>query len=126
MRIYLSGAIEYAPDHGQAWRAQVTPMLEARGHSVYDPVLDVRKNLSDEEIKNFREWKITDLTRFQQTMRKIIRWDLDWIEYKSDCVICYWDEFCSQGAGTQAELSFAHRLGMPVYLVSEMPVTKIS
>jgi hypothetical protein len=126
MRIYLSGAIEYAPDRGRAWRAAITPVLEAQGHQVYDPARDEKKNLDDVEIRHFREWKRTDLARFQGTIRKIIAYDLDWIEQRTDAVLCYWDEYCSQGAGTQAELTFAHRLGIPVYLVAAMPVEKIS
>src|SRR3954468_19150567 len=126
MQAYLSGAIEYAPDHGRAWRAQITPFLESLGHSVYDPAIDEKKNLTDEEILNFRIWKTADLPRFQQTIRKIITWDLDWIEQKTEYVICFWDEYVLKGAGTQAELTFAHRLGIPVYLVAGMPAERIS
>jgi hypothetical protein len=126
MRIYLSGAIEYAPDHGRHWRSVITPVLLAEGHEVYDPALDEKKNLEADEIADFREWKRTDLTRFQNTVRKIIDYDLDWIEQRTDAIICYWDEHCSKGAGTQAELTWAYRLGLPVYLVTEIPAEKIS
>jgi hypothetical protein len=40
MLIYLCGAIEYSPDHGKAWRAEVTRFLHKLGHEVYDPALD--------------------------------------------------------------------------------------
>jgi hypothetical protein len=126
MTAYLSGAIEYAPDHGRAWRAQITPFLESIAHSVYDPAVDEKKNLTDEELCNFRAWKTTDMPRFQQTIRKIIAWDLDWIEQKTDYIICFWDEHVLKGAGTQAELTLAHRLGIPVYLVAGMPIERIS
>jgi hypothetical protein len=66
------------------------------------------------------------LPRFQATVRKIIAWDLDWIEHKSDYVICYWDEAAARGAGTQGELTFAHRLGIPVYLVLGMSQSQVS
>ena len=126
MRAYLSGAIEYAPDHGRAWRAAITPFLKSIGHDLYDPVQDEKKNLTDEERANFREWKTADLPRFQETIRKIIAWDLDQIEHRTDYIVCYWDEHVLKGAGTQAELTFAHRLGIPVYLVAAMPVERIS
>ena len=126
MRAYLSGAIEYAPDHGRAWRAQLTPFLEALGHSVYDPAVDEKKNLTEEERRSFRGWKTADLPRFRETIRKIIAWDLDWIEKKTDYIVCYWDEHVLKGAGTQAELTFAYRLGIPVYLVAGMPIERIS
>lgn len=126
MRVYLTGAIEYSPDHGKRWRAEVTPFLRALGHEVYDPAEDETKNLSEEERHSFRQWKHDDLPRFQQTIRKIIAYDLDWIEQRTDYVVAYWDEHVSKGAGSQAELTFAHRRGIPVYLVTELPLTHIS
>lgn len=126
MRAYLSGAIEYSPDHGQKWRVEITPFLKALGHEVYDPARDEKKDLTDEEVANFRRWKSSNLQRFQQTIRKIIAYDLEIIENKTDYVVCFWDEHCSKGAGTQAELTVAHRLGLPVYLISAMPVEQIS
>ena len=126
MVIYLSGAIEHAPDYGRAWRMQLTPRLRALGHEVYDPAADEQKNLTDEEVRNFRRWKRDDLDQFRRTVRKIIEWDMDWIERRADGVICYWDEHCSKGAGTQAELTAAYRRGVPVYLVAGIPVEKIS
>jgi hypothetical protein len=126
MRAYLSGAIEYAPDHGRTWRAAITPFLESLGHEVYDPALDVKKNLSDEEVANFRGWKHSDLARFQATVRKIIDYDLEWIAKRTDFIVCLWDEYAQKGAGTQAELTFAYRLNIPVYLVANIPITHIS
>ena len=126
MLIYLSGAMEYAPDHGRAWRAAVTPLLQATGNRVYDPALDEKKNLSEEELANFRAWKRSDLERFQQTVRKIIAWDLDLIEQHVDAVVAYWDEHAPKGAGTQAEITVAHRIGLPVYLVLALPIENVS
>jgi hypothetical protein len=126
MLAYLSGSIEYSPDYGKSWRAEITPFVRDLGHDVYDPALDEKKNLEDYEVREFRKWKTTDLPRFQATIRKIIAWDLDWIEQKSDYVICYFDEAAGRGAGTQGELTLAHRMGVPVYVVLGMPLEKIS
>ncbi len=126
MQIYLCGAIEYSPDHGKAWRAEVTRFLLELGHQVYDPALDEKKDLTDEEVLHFRAWKKTDLQRFQHTIRKIIRYDLDWIEQRTDCIIAYWDEHAGKGAGSQGELTLAHRRGIPVYLVTKLPPEQIS
>ena len=126
MLFYLAGAIEYSPDFGKAWRAQVTPMLEALGHEVYDPAEDEQKNLTDSEVRGFRKWKTSDLQRFQQTVRKIIAYDLDLIEHRCGAIVCYWDEHAGRGAGTQGELTFAHRLGIPVYLICGVPVEQVS
>ncbi len=126
MLAYLSGSIEYSPDFGKRWRAEITPFLRSLGHEVYDPALDEKKNLTADEAREFRRWKHNDLPRFQQTIRKIIAWDLDWIEQKSDYLVCYWDKSAGRGAGTQGELTYAHRAGIPVYLVAGVPVAQIS
>jgi len=126
MLAYLSGSIEYSPDYGKSWRAQITPFLCELGHQVYDPALDEKKNLDDDEVREFRYWKITDLPRFRHTIRKIIAWDLDWIENKCDYVVCFWDEAAGRGAGTQGELTLAHHAAIPVYLVLGMPLEKVS
>jgi hypothetical protein len=126
MLAYLSGSIEYSPDYGKSWRAEITPFVLDLGHEVYDPALDEKKNLEDEEVREFRQWKMTDLPRFQRTVRKIIAWDLDWIEQKSDYVICFWDDAAARGAGTQGELTLAHRIDVPVYLVLGMPAEEVS
>lgn len=126
MLFYLSGSIEYASDKGKTWRAELTPFLLSLGHRVYDPAADEKKNLSDEEVRHFRSWKTSDPDRFQSVIRKIIAWDLDWVEKKSDCIIALWDEAAQRGAGTGAELTMAHRRGVPVYLVAGMPREQIS
>jgi hypothetical protein len=126
MLAYLCGSIEYSPDHGKAWRAAITPFLESLGHNVYDPAQDEKKNLTDEEVQEFRSWKIHDLHRFQGTIRKIIDYDLDWIENKCDYIVAYWDEYAGRGAGTQGELTLAYRRGIPVYIVSAVPVSQVS
>jgi hypothetical protein len=125
MLVYLSGSIEYAADFGKSWRAEITPFLRGLGHDVYDPAADEQKNLAPEEVREFRKWKASDLPRFQRVLRKIIAWDLDWID-RSDCVICYFDEAAARGAGTQGEITYAHRRSIPVYLVLGVPATQVS
>ena len=126
MLFYLAGSIEYSPDLGKGWRAEITPLLQSLGHDVYDPALDEMKNLTETEVREFRSWKSTDLNRFQQTIRKIIAYDLDLIEHRCDALVCYWDQHAGRGAGTQGELTFAHRLGLPVYMICAVPVEQIS
>jgi len=126
MYFYLAGSIEYSPDLGKSWRAEITPALEALGHEVYNPAEDELKNLTETEVREFRSWKKNDLPRFRRTVQKIIAYDLDLIEHRCDAIICYWDEYAGRGAGTQGELTFAHRLGIPVYLICSIPVEQIS
>jgi nucleoside 2-deoxyribosyltransferase len=126
MFFYLAGSIEYSPDLGKGWRAQITPALNALGHEVYNPAEDELKNLTESEARDFRSWKNSDLPRFRQTVQKIIAYDLDLIEHRCDAIICLWDQYAGRGAGTQGELTFAHRLGIPVYLICGLPVEQIS
>lgn len=122
LSVYLSGAIEHASDGGKGWRGGIRPFLEEElGQRVYDPAADEKKNLSDEERGNFRRWKLGDPARFREVIRKIIAWDLDRIENDSDYLVAYWDDPSARGGGTAAEITLAHRLGKPVYLVLGMP-----
>ena len=125
MLAYLAGAIEYAPDLGRGWRRDFAAFLRGLGHDVYDPAEDERKSLTEEEQRNLRAWKTTDLPRFQAAVRKIIDFDLD-VVARADCVVCYWDENAARGGGTSAELTWARRRGIPVYMVTPLPLPSIS
>ena len=126
IRAYLSGAMENAPDGGRAWREDMEAFLGRLGHAAYNPVRDVRKNLTDEEIGHFRSWKALDPARFRAVVRKIIHYDLDLLERESDYVICLWDQWCQRGGGTHGELTTAFRRGIPVFMVTELPLTEVS
>ena len=127
MLAYLCGPIEFAEDGGRLWRRKLAPFLRDQlGHRVYDPAEDERKNLTEEEAVHFREWKTTDLDRFRRTVRKIIAFDLDLIENKADYVICFWPSENAHSGGTSAELTVAHRKGIPVYLVTPIAVDQVS
>jgi hypothetical protein len=127
MRAYLAGSIEFSNDGGRGWRKEFGNFLEeSLGDEVYDPAEDEKKNLTDEEVAQFRGWKTTQLDRFRQVVRKIIDFDLDLLERRIDYVVCYWDKNSTQGGGTPAELTFAYRRGIPVYLVTELPVEQVS
>ena len=128
MLAYLCGPIEFAVDGGKLWRRKLAPYLRDQfGHRVYDPAEDERKNLTDEEVAHFREWRTSDVERFRRVVRKIIQFDLDLIEHKADYLICYLQEAAGNaGGGTAAELTMAYRCGIPVYLVTELPEEQIS
>jgi nucleoside 2-deoxyribosyltransferase len=125
-RVYLSGAIEHAADGGKGWRRGFAAFLRELGHDVYDPAADEKKDLTEEELRQFRRWKREDPARFREVVRKIIAWDLDRIEHRTDYVVALWDEASARGGGTAAELTLAHRLGKPVYLVLGMPAANAS
>lgn len=127
MRVYLSGAIEHSADGGKGWRQELAALIrDELRHEVYDPAADEKKSLTDEELANFRRWKLEDPARFRETVRKIIAWDLDQVEREADYVIALWDRAAGQGGGTAAEITLAHRLGKPVYLLLDMPAAEAS
>jgi hypothetical protein len=127
MLAYLCGPIEAAEDGGRLWRRKLAPFLRDQlGHRVYDPAEDARKNLTEEETANFRAWQTTDLDRFRRTARKMVAFDLDLLEHKADYLVCYWDGAGAQSGGTPAELIAAYRKGIPIYLVSPLPVEEIN
>jgi nucleoside 2-deoxyribosyltransferase len=127
MRIYLSGAIEHSADGGRSWRALLSGRLRRElGHEVYDPAADEKKDLDEEERREFRRWKLEDPPRFRATVRKIIAWDLGRIERGTDALVAFWDVAAARGGGTAAEITLAHRLGKPVYVVLGMPRSEAS
>jgi hypothetical protein len=127
MLAYLCGPIEFVQHGGRLWRRKLTPFLrETLGHRVCGPAEDERKNLAEEEVRNFRSWKGSDPERFRRVIRKIIAFDLDLIENKADYVICYWEGGGAQSGGTSGELTVALRKGIPVYLVTPMPLEEVS
>lgn len=127
MLAYLCGPIEFANGGGKMWRQKLAPFLRDQlGHRVYDPAEDEKKNLTDEEAAHFREWKVTDIDRFRRVVRKIIQFDLDLIENKADYLVCFWADPAVQSGGTSAELTLAYRKGIPVYMVTEVPLAQVS
>jgi hypothetical protein len=127
MLAYLCGPIELAEQSGKIWRHKLTPFLtEKLGHRVYDPTEDDRKSLTPEEVENFRHWKMTDMDRFRRVARKIIAFHLELIERRADYVIGHWDSESARNAGMCAELTVAHRKGIPVFLLATLPVEEIS
>jgi hypothetical protein len=119
--------MEFSPDGGREWRERVSRWLEENlHHRVFDPTVEARRILSAEELENFRKWKTTDIERYRRLMRFIIRHDLDIMANQADYVICYWDDAAVRGGGSHSELTMAHHHGIPVYLVTAMPVEEIS
>lgn len=125
--VYLAGAIERAPDNGCAWREEISRFLTGElRHRVFNPCLEENHVLTPEEFRHFREWKEGDLPRFRQVVHKIIQTDLDTLVNRVDYIVGLWDEYVLHGGGTHGELTLAHREGIPVYLVTRIPVKEMS
>jgi hypothetical protein len=89
---------------GQKLEGEITPFLRNLGHDVCE-----EKNLTDGERREFRDWKHSELPRFQQTIRKLLAYNLDWIEQRPDYIGVCWDQHARKDAGCQSELTLARR-----------------
>jgi len=126
MLAYLCSPMDVSQAGGTLWCRKLSPFLRDQlGHRVYDPVEEARKVLSEEEIANLPGWQTTDLDRFRRSIRKLIAYDVDLLEQRADYVICYWDEELAHSGAIPAGLTAAYRKGIPVYLVTSIPVEKI-
>ncbi len=124
---YLSGAMEYAPDKGEKWRKSISARLKKElGHEVFNPNEESNKILSTEEKSNFKKWKEKDMKKFKRVIHRVIDYDLGFLTNKTDYVVVYWDEYASLGGGTQGEITVAYQNEIPVFLLTNMPVTRIS
>lgn len=127
MKVYLSGAIEDAPDSGGRWREEMSLWLkDTLKHDVFNPVKREKTLLTEEELDNFRLWKTDDYDRFKKVVQKIIREDLTSLLDETDYVICLWDKHVLAGGGTHGELTMASHYGIPVYTVLGMPRLEVS
>ncbi len=121
------GQAPHRPGARQAWRSRLRRWLEENlNHRVYDPLEEARRGLTEEEFQSLAQWKATDLERYRKALRILINQALDVMQNKADYVVCYWDEATGLGAGAQAEITAAYRKGIPVYLVTGIPVEQVS
>jgi len=127
MLAFLCGGMEFSPDGGRQWRERIRLWIQENlNHRVYDPAFEARRALNEEDLRSFSDWKLTDLERFRKAMRIVINHYIDAMASQADYVVCLWDEAAARGGGTQAGLTAAYRKGIPVYLVTEMPVEEVS
>ena len=122
---YLAGAMERAPDRGRGWRESLRPLLDELGHDYFDPCVEERELLSDEERMSFRAWKDLGDERFVPMMRRVVEHDLGRLR-ESDYMICFWDEHAQRSGGSPSEVTLAYVWGKPVYLVRALPRVELS
>lgn len=146
---YLIGSME-APaenDGGVGWRQYLTPRLHWRGVYCFDPTREELAKIGMPTEK-FME-KLTELQldneweEFCKLMKKVwqgnsyskrlktgeyetvrIMGDLNYVEY-SNFLVWHHKEGDKPG-GTIIEMFFAWTRGIPVYLVTEMPIVKMN
>jgi hypothetical protein len=123
--VYLAGAIERAPDSGATWRRYVQGILTDLGFTVFNPCFEEFDVLDAEEKKYFRHWKTEDPEKFQKAIRKILERDLHHLMHHTQLVVCYYDRYAMEGAGTAGELTLAYWARIPVYLVLGIPRAEV-
>jgi len=119
--------------HDAQWREDITPFLEELGFTVLNPY-----KLEPLQLKGLRPGRLPEgmthwydlldsedplhVERGVRYMRKVIDFDCDLVQNKTDAVIVLWDKGCKSGAGTHSEMTIAYRAGKPVYCVQSAPL----
>lgn len=127
MRVYLSGGMEFAENHGGDWRAELERKLRnGYGWEVFNPVAESERFLAQHHPGTvLKDLKRTDPGRFRSIVAEIVERDSTEVAERSELVICLWNESAARGAGTQGELTLARRYNKPVCLVTSMPFSQI-
>lgn len=147
---YLIGSME-APakkDGGVGWRQELTPALNARGVYCFDPTREEIKKVgmpTEEFMEKLNGWQRGGCWKqFVEAMRKIwkgysytefdtvtnqmqsihIFGDISYVE-NSNWLIWKFEDGDKPG-GTLIELAIAWYRGIPVYLITDVPKTKIN
>ena len=127
MIAYLSGPIENARNDGAEWRISITKWLKTNlGHDVFDPVVATKSIVNENSGKDFRSLKVSEPEKYKSIIRKIIKVDLHAVVNHADYLIVKWDKSVFKGGGTHGEITLAHWLGKPVYLVNDLPIDDVS
>ncbi len=127
MKVYLSGGMENAENHGGDWRRELEDWIRTSlKHDVFNPSTESIKFLKERYpgVERSRMPK-EDMRLFQQVIGNLILMECSEIIHNCDYVVCYWDESCYRGAGTQGELTVAKYFGKPVYLVTQLPLKDV-
>lgn len=127
--VYLAGAIEYSPDKGIKWRQEIEDFYEKHlpgKCNIINPN-KVEKTFLTQEDKNYLMSSNPkgDIVKYQSVVRKFIEHDLVFVE-ESDYLICLWDEHVNRGSGTQGEITYAYKIGRPVYYIVTIPIEQMS
>jgi hypothetical protein len=150
MKCYLIGAMENPgrKDDGEVWRKEITPHLNNLGVYCFDPTKEETQKVgmsTHELIAKLNGWQLGGhYDKFTEYMGKIWRGvsymeedpetqepkmvhvmgDVDYVEH-SDFLIFNLHEGDKLG-GSIAELTIAWYRGIPCYLITDMPKSKIN
>jgi len=115
---YLSGPIDFTEDKGCAWRNSITPFLESRNVTVFNPLKHVFYGTHDlETVKRPRMQQIMDDGDFESLrgeIKELQKWDLRSVDLSSFLVVNY--DIKTFTCGTHDEIFMANRQQKPVLL----------
>jgi len=145
---YMIGSMESTADNdgGTGWRKYLTPLLSSRGIYAFDPTREeiakvglpteeflakLNELVEDADYSEFlvqmrKIWKGNTITKVENGKYEMVHimGDVNYVEY-SNFLVWHHKEGDKPG-GTIAELIIAWSRGIPVYLVTEMPITKLN
>jgi hypothetical protein len=127
MKTYLSGGIEYADKFGRGWRDDLESwLIDQLHHEVFNPT---KESITFFE-KNFPGFKRSNLkqeseNKIRLIIGQLIHFECNEIIKNCNYVICYWDESCHKGAGTQGELTLAKFHNIPIFIVTLKNLTDL-
>lgn len=121
--VYLSGAMDAAPDYGIGWRLVLEAFFCELDMACFNPCREEEAllGLSHQDLMALRE---KDRARYIESVRKLIARDLRAIRTQTRWVVAYIDEHVR--AGTYGEVVFAYSQGIPVYVIWKLPEEHIS
>ncbi len=124
-KIYLAGAMEFAPDVGADWREKASALLESKGFRFFNPCIDEGGTFAQHNFKNHDEFhaaKTADFKKFQKCMNEVARVDLVQVA-SAQYVLAYITP--GLGGGTVGEMTAARYIfDTPVIAVLH-PDTKL-
>lgn len=128
--IYLSGALQFSDKTIKDWRYDVSEKLKEMNYFPIN-IFDLDKQYKDKYglvLYNFDDnLSEEEKIKFKNNFRKHYHeTDCDLVKFKSNAVVAFWDEYSQKGAGTHSEIHTAFEKLIPVFLVTSVPVYKLS
>jgi nucleoside 2-deoxyribosyltransferase len=111
---YLAGPMEYSSDAGLVWRKAYQKRLERAGIKCIIPNEEESKVEGSSILK---EIKSSNLPKYVEIMRNIIKLDLELVD-QANCLVVKWDG--ETIAGTIHEVGHAYEKGIPCFLVTRL------
>lgn len=127
--LYLSGGMEKKKGLGSTWRKNVATRVKEMGYFPID-ITALDRAYAKEHGELFysfnKSFEKEELLKFKSNIRRhFIYTDIELVLKDTDALIVLWDEAAAGGGGTHNEISEAYSHGIPILMVSSVPVDDI-